>query len=189
MGIKRKVLRELTLRSVLVSTDRFCFMHAVGVCFASKLRNVLLVVFLYTSIMLTFAFLGVLLLKFVIFQDGPAKKTLKSVWFRWAMEHHNFEMIHLSDADLAGLSGAVKEFLFSEADIMASAGDYGEEQQRASKVKNILPSLKYFLPQVPKPNEKARPLTNDQKNQNAIFMRGARKLWKKAGTYDVGCCF
>jgi hypothetical protein len=97
------------------------------------------------------------------------------------MEHHSFSMIHLSDNDVAGLSGAVKEFLFSEADIIASSGTYGEELERASKTKNILPSLKYFFPQVPKPNEKARPLTNDQKAQNAIYMREAKKLWRKAG--------
>ena len=114
-------------------------------------------------------------------QSAASKKTLKSAWFRWAMEHYAFSMIHLSDSDVAGLSGAVKEFLSSESDIIASAGNYGEELDRASRVKNILPSLKYFFPQIPKPNEKARPLTNDQKAQNAIFMREAKKLWRKAG--------
>lgn len=101
------------------------------------------------------------------------------------MEHYSFSMIHLSDKDVDSLSGAVKEFLFSESDIIASAGNYGEELERASKVKNILPSLKYFFPQVPKPNEKARPLTNDQKAQNVIYMREARKLWRKAGGFLV----
>ena len=99
------------------------------------------------------------------------------------MEHYSFSMIHLSDKDVDSLSGAVKEFLFSESDIIASAGNYGEELERASKVKNILPSLKYFFPQVTKPNEKARPLTNDQKAQNVIYMREARKLWRKAGGF------
>mmetsp|Transcript_41699 Transcript_41699/g.72365 ORF Transcript_41699/g.72365 Transcript_41699/m.72365 type:complete len:242 (+) Transcript_41699:32-757(+) len=109
-----------------------------------------------------------------------AKKTLKSAWFRWAMEYHAFNMIHLSDADVAGLSGGVREFLTSESDLIASGGNYGEELERASRTKNILPSLKYFFPAVPKPNEKAKPLTNDQKAQNLIFMREARKLWRKA---------
>lgn len=90
-------------------------------------------------------------------------------------------MIHLSDSDVAGLSGGVREFMTSESDLIASAGNYGEELDRASRTKNILPSLKYFFPQVPKPNEKARPLTSDQKAQNVIFMREARKLWRKAG--------
>lgn len=119
-----------------------------------------------------------------------AKKTLKSAWFRWAMEYHSFSMIHLSDADVAGLSGGVKEFLTSESDLIASGGNYGEELERASRVKNILPSLKYFFPAVPKPNEKAKPLTNDQKAQNVIFMREARKLWRKAGEVCVAmaCC-
>jgi hypothetical protein len=122
-------------------------------------------------------------------QSGTAKKTLKSAWFRWAMEFHAFSMIHLSDADVAGLSGAVKEFLTSESDIIASGGNYGEELERASRKKNILPSLKYFFPQVPKPNEKARPLTNDQKAQNSIFMREAKKLWRKAGTVPTPLLF
>ncbi|KAJ1437688.1 hypothetical protein B484DRAFT_392641, partial [Ochromonadaceae sp. CCMP2298] len=51
----------------------------------------------------------------------------------------------------------------------------------ASKVKNILPSLKYFFPQVPKPGEKAKPLTADQRAQNSIYMREARVLWRGAG--------
>ena len=96
------------------------------------------------------------------------------------MEYHAFNMIHLSDADVAGLSGGVREFLTSESDLIASGGNYGEELERASRTKNILPSLKYFFPAVPKPNEKAKPLTNDQKAQNLIFMREARKLWRKA---------
>lgn len=92
-------------------------------------------------------------------------------------------MLQLSDSDVAGLSGAVKEFLMSESDIVAGGGNYGEELDRASRTKNILPSLKYFFPQVPKPNEKPKALTNDQKMQNQIYMREARKLWRKAGAY------
>ena len=57
-------------------------------------------------------------------------------------------MIHLSDADVAGLSGGVREFLQSESDIVASSGNYGQALEAASRVKNILPSLKYFFPQV-----------------------------------------
>lgn len=114
--------------------------------------------------------------------DGgsASKKTLKSAWFRWAMEFHTFSMIHLSEADVNGLSGAVQEFLFSEADIVASSGEGDAALEEASRVKNILPSLKYFFPQVPKPGEKPRPLTADQKAQNMIFMREARKLWRRA---------
>ena len=99
---------------------------------------------------------------------------------KWAMEYHTFNMLILSDEDLSTLSEAVKEFLFSEADLVASSGGDSEDISRASKVKNILPSLKYFFPAVPKPNEKPRPLTNDQKNQNVIFMRELKKLWKRA---------
>ena len=97
------------------------------------------------------------------------------------MEFHTFSMIHLSQGDVAGLSGAVKEFLFSEADIVASSGEGGDAAlEKASREKNILPSLRYSFPQVPKPNEKAKPLTQDQRAQNAIWMREARALWRRA---------
>jgi hypothetical protein len=96
------------------------------------------------------------------------------------MEYHSFSMLILTDEDLSNLSEAVKEFLFSEADLIASGGGDSEEISRATRIKNILPSLKYFFPAVPKPNEKPRPLTSDQKNQNIIFMRELKKLWRKA---------
>jgi hypothetical protein len=99
---------------------------------------------------------------------------------KWAMEYHTFSMLILTSDDLNVLSEAVKEFLFSEADLVASSGANEEDINSANKIKNILPSLKYFFPAVPKPNEKPRPLTNDQKNQNAIFMRELKKLWKKS---------
>jgi hypothetical protein len=99
---------------------------------------------------------------------------------KWAMEYHSFSMLILTSEDLTILSEAVKEFLFSEADLVASSGANTEDINRSNKTKNILPSLKYFFPAVPKPNEKPRPLTNDQKNQNAIFMRELKKLWKKS---------
>ena len=42
----------------------------------------------------------------------------------------------------------------------------------------FLPSLKYSFPAVPKKaNEKTKPLTNDQKQQNMIYMKCAKKLW------------
>lgn len=41
---------------------------------------------------------------------------------KWAMENYNFDMLHLTRADLASVSDAVKEFLFSEADLIASSG-------------------------------------------------------------------
>jgi hypothetical protein len=43
-----------------------------------------------------------------------------------------------------------------------------------------LPSLKYFFPAVPKPNEKPKALTSDQKAQNTIYMRELRKVWYTA---------
>eukprot|EP01039_Chlorochromonas_danica_P007761 gene7761-8572_t len=113
-------------------------------------------------------------------ESASSKKTLKSAWMKWAMEYYTFNMLHLSRADVATLSDAVKEFLFSEADMIASSGAPSEELERANRDKSVLPSLKYFFPAVPKPNEKPKSLTNDQKAQNAIFMRELRKLWYKA---------
>jgi hypothetical protein len=43
-----------------------------------------------------------------------------------------------------------------------------------------LPSLKYTFQAVPKPNEKPKALTNDQKQQNMVFTRECRKLWQEA---------
>lgn len=109
------------------------------------------------------------------------KKTLKTAWMRWAMEHYNFDMLHLSRADVASLSDAVKEFLFSEADLMASSGASSEEIARCSKEKSILPSLKYFFPAQAAQGDaqKAKPLSKDQKAQNAIFTRELRALWTR----------
>ena len=99
---------------------------------------------------------------------------------RWAMEFHTFNMLTLTRQDLSQLSEAVKEFLFSEYEIAVSSGGSQDELAKADRTKNILPSLKYFFPTVPKPGEKPKPLTNDQKNQNVIYMRELKKFWKKA---------
>eukprot|EP01033_Poteriospumella_lacustris_P002248 gene2248-1646_t len=109
--------------------------------------------------------------------DG-SKKSLKAVWTRWAMEFYSLSMLRLTQRDLTTISDAVKEFLLSESELLIYSDP--EEAAKADKEKNILPSLKYFFPAVPKPNEKPRPLTNDQKAQNVIYLRELRKLWKKA---------
>jgi Ca2+-binding EF-hand superfamily protein len=106
------------------------------------------------------------------------KKSLKTFWMRWAMEFYSLSMLRLTSRDLASLSDAVKEFLLSEMELLVYSDP--EEAAKASKEKNILPSLKYFFPAVPKANEKPRPLTNDQKAQNVIYLRELRKLWRKA---------
>lgn len=96
------------------------------------------------------------------------------------MEFYSLSMLKLTSKDLTTISDGVKEFLFSESDLVASSGAPSEEIAKADREKNILPSLKYFFPAVPKPNEKPRPLTSDQKAQNAIYMRELRKVWKRA---------
>jgi hypothetical protein len=111
--------------------------------------------------------------------DAAAKRTLKNAWTKWAMEFHSFSMLTLSDQDLASISDAVKEFLFSEHELAVTSGASADEISRADKKKNVLPSLKYFFPTVPKPGEKPKPLTNDQKAQNVIYVRELKKFWKK----------
>lgn len=111
-------------------------------------------------------------------ESGGSKKSLKSVWTRWAMEYYSLSMLRLTPKDLSTISDAVKEFLLSESELLIYSDP--EEAAKVSKEKNILPSLKYFFPAVPKANEKPRPLTNDQKAQNVIYLRELRKLWRKA---------
>jgi len=95
-------------------------------------------------------------------KSGPMP--LSAHWMKWGMEAHNFNMVPLSDDDVASLSAAVHEYLDTTDD-----------------GKKVLPSLKYFFPAVAKkPNEKAKPLTDDQKVQNTLYMKEMRRVWKEA---------
>jgi len=96
----------------------------------------------------------------------PAQKSMRSAWFKWTTEHHSYSNVKLTASDVAGLSGGIKEYLDEDKE----TGTF------------TLPSLKYFFPQVPKQGEKAKPLTNDQKQQNMIFGRETRKVWIEAQT-------
>lgn len=97
--------------------------------------------------------------------------TMKKMWFRWTNENHTFESVTLSKADQDSFSGAVKEYMDFERDEMGKP----RPDSRC-----WLPSLKYTFPGVPKPGEKPKPLTNDQKQQNIVFARECRKLWREA---------
>jgi hypothetical protein len=90
-------------------------------------------------------------------------KTMKSLWQKWTSENHTFSMVSISEEEYRPFSGAVKEMLEKGAD-----GNY------------VFLSLKFAFPGVPKPGEKAKPITADQKLQNAIFTREMMKLWKEA---------
>eukprot|EP01038_Epipyxis_sp_PR26KG_P011939 gene11939-15981_t len=94
------------------------------------------------------------------------KKTMKSIWTKWTIDHHHtFENITLSTEEYDSFSGAVKEYLFED------------RQEKCFK----LLSLQYHTPAVPKkPGEKTKPLSNDQKLQNAIYLRECRRCWKRA---------
>lgn len=102
---------------------------------------------------------------------GPVEMTMKKMWFRWTNENHTFESVTLSKADVDSFSGAVKEYMDMDRDEMGKAVPGG---------RCWLPSLKYTLPGAPKPGEKPKPLTNDQKQQNLVFTRECRKLWRQA---------
>ena len=75
-------------------------------------------------------------------------------------------MVKLTENEISKFSGAVKEMLYKEKD-----EDTGLEV-------DVLLSLRYFFPAIPKPREKSKPLTSDQQLQNVIFNREYNKLWK-----------
>ena len=80
------------------------------------------------------------------------------------MQTYSFPDVEILPEDLKILSGGVKENLDFRSD---------------GKAYHI--SLKYFFPAVAtKPNEKAKPLTSDQKIQNKIYMSKMRKFWRDA---------
>jgi hypothetical protein len=88
---------------------------------------------------------------------------MKALWQRWTTENHSFTMVPISEEEYRPFSGAVKEMLEKGPD-----GNY------------IFLSLRYAFPGVPKPGEKAKPITADQKLQNAIFHREMMKIWKES---------
>lgn len=96
-------------------------------------------------------------------QTKPKKKTMKSVWQKWTMENHSFSMVQLSDEEVKPFTGAVKENLQTDENGV-----------------QIYASLKYNFPGVPKPGEKAKPVTNDQRLLNLIFMKECGKVWRAA---------
>lgn len=88
---------------------------------------------------------------------------MKYLWQKWTTENHTFTMVSITDEEYRPFSGAVKEML-----------------ERGEDGKYLFLSLKYAFPGVPKPGEKAKPITPDQKLQNAIFIREMSKVWKDA---------
>ncbi len=93
-----------------------------------------------------------------------APKSLHVFMMKWAMQTYSFADVEIPPEDLKQLSGGVKENLDFRSD---------------GKAYHI--SLKYFFPALPKKaNEKAKPLTNDQKIQNKIYMTQMRRFWREA---------
>jgi hypothetical protein len=98
-----------------------------------------------------------------------SQKTMRSVWFKWTMEHHTFSNVQLTDQDMATFSAAVKEFMEKE-----------EDERNPGKHNYSLPSLKFSYPAEPQPGKVHKPLSKDEKHQNVVFLRHAKRVWKDA---------
>jgi len=91
---------------------------------------------------------------------------LRTAWLKWAMESYTFKQIQLSKADLEPLSAGAKEEGYTPVDDGSGA--------------MVADALKYFYQQKPdKPGDKVKPLTNDQKHKNTLYLRELKKFWKK----------
>ena len=116
--------------------------------------------------------------------DNKKKKSLKSAWLKLAMENYTFSDVVLIPSDLKVVDRRAYEGKNPPPPPFSNAV---KEYMDVSKDTNgetvySLPSLKYSFPAQPKkPGDKVRPLTDDQKRTNFIFLREAAKLWKKAG--------
>ncbi len=92
---------------------------------------------------------------------------MKQVWLKWAMLHHSFSNIILSSQEYERFSEAAQEYMEKERDEHTGSWVYS------------LQSLKYAYPAKPKPNEKPKPLSPDEKLQNDLFLTCAKKKWKE----------
>jgi hypothetical protein len=133
------------------------------------------------------------------FQPKGTEVSLKNIWTKWAMEHHTFSNVVLTEKEINQFSGAVKEFLVAPSEIVSFSTSTTVfhpsvknmmqnrwEGTEIADVKNTLPSLKYFMTDKKSArNDKqsgliVRALTNDQRLQNKLFLRECRNLWKVA---------
>lgn len=100
--------------------------------------------------------------------DGKIKKTsMKYIWFKWTSKHHGFSNVILTKSEFNQFTSAVKEYLDKVKDEKTDGWIYS------------LPTIKYSVPAEPRPNEKVKSLSNDEKLQNQIFVKCAQRLWKK----------
>lgn len=72
---------------------------------------------------------------------ASGQKTLKSAFMRWTAEHHTFNNVVCTPADMATFGGGLLEYIQTNKD-----EETGEEI-------NTIPSLKFFTPGVPKPGK------------------------------------
>jgi len=141
--------------------------------------------------------------------DGPGTKSMKSVWMKWAMEHHTLSDVVLTKDDLSRLSEGARE------------GVYEDKDEATGEKKPVFLSLKYSFPKGYKPifltkreeekqkkqekkqkkdkkddgpakkktkeeieaEEKLKKrggLTEDAVVKNELFMRELKKMWAEA---------
>ena len=133
------------------------------------------------------------------FQHKGTEVSLKNIWTKWAMEHHTFSNVVLTEKEINQFSGAVKEFLVAPSEVVSfststtvfhpSVKNMMQNRWEGAEmvdIKNTLPSLKYFMTdkKSARNNKQSglivRALTNDQRLQNKLFLRECRNLWKVA---------
>ena len=134
-----------------------------------------------------------------VFQPKSTEISLKNIWTKWAMEHHTFSNVVLTEKEINQFSGAVREFLVAPSEVVSFSTSttvfhpsvQNMMQNRLSDeltdAKNTLPSLKYFMTDKKSERSKSsqnglivKELTNDQRLQNKLFLRECRNLWKIA---------
>ncbi|CAM9725244.1 unnamed protein product, partial [Ectocarpus sp. 12 AP-2014] len=107
-------------------------------------------------------------------RDGSTKakagpQSMYDAFKKWSMFGHTFTFVKLTAAEVESLGAATRQFLEPDGD------DDGNESA------TVLPSLKYHFPPPPaRRGLRTRPMTDDQKAMNAIFLRRIRAGWVAA---------
>jgi len=97
-----------------------------------------------------------------------ASKTMFEIWKRSSMEKHALTQVPLSKRNEAEISETVKQYA-TKTEVMVE----GRMQERL-----VLPQMTYMYPALPKKKgDQVKPLTKDQKVQNAIFLSQLRHRW------------
>ncbi|CAM9695763.1 unnamed protein product, partial [Scytosiphon promiscuus] len=107
-------------------------------------------------------------------QDGSTKakagpQSMYDAFKKWSLFGHTFTFVKLTAAEVESLGAATRQFLEPDGD--------GDD----TKTPTVLPSLKYHFPPPPaRRGLRTRPMTDDQKAMNVIFVRRVRAGWVAA---------